>query len=130
MPITESTDKNGVTTVYRGEGALVPQKDLIAYLRQERGHSLNAAKAIAKECRTNKATSAEQLPNGWHEVFHPPEKDFIRRMGFDLFRDSRGGGTQYLPATPEERREAIREINNGPGIIAAKQCSEAVKTTH
>lgn len=130
MPITESTDKNGVTTVYRGEGSGLPQKDLIAHLRQDRGHSLNAAKAIAKECRLNPQTSASELPTGWHEILHPPKQAFIRRLGFDLFADSRGGGTQYLPATDKERHEALAQIKNGPGTIAAKQCSEAVATTH
>ena len=126
MPITENTNHNGLTTVYRGEGAHLPQRDLIRYLREERGHSLNAARAIAKECRTNEATSSEQLPSGWHEILHPPKQAFIRRLGFDLFADSRGGGTQYLPATDNERHEALDQIKNGLGTIAAKQCSEAV----
>lgn len=80
MPITESTNKNGVTTVYRGEGSGIPQKDLINFLRQERGHSLNAAKAIAKECRVNAEKSANELPSGWHIILHPPKTSFVRKL--------------------------------------------------
>ena len=125
MPTIESTDKNGVTTVYKGEGSGLPQKDLISFLRQERGHSLNAAKAIAKECRMNARTSARELPSGWHEILHPPQHTFIRRLGFDLYADSRGGGTQFIPATDTERQEALEHIKNGPDALSPNRRIEA-----
>lgn len=83
MPTTESTDKNGLTTVYRGEGALIPQRDLITHLRKECGHSLNAAKAIAKECRTHQDTANRWLPTGWVDVLHPPKVSFVRRLSVE-----------------------------------------------
>lgn len=131
MPITENTNHNGLTTVYRGEGALLPQKDLIRYLREERGHSLNAAKAIAKECRTNKATAARELPSGWHQVLHEPKLSFERRLGFDPFRDSRGGGTQWLPLNNDDLND-INEFRQQNGLSAIRQDShtEAVTNTH
>lgn len=107
----------------------VTMKDLNNYFRSREGgsHNRRFAEQLAREVTKNAGKSKELLPTGWHEILHPPKDGFIRRLGFDLYADSRGGGKQVSKASPEERSEAYTpEKNNGPGTIAAKQCSEAV----
>lgn len=94
----------------------VTMKDLANYFRSRDGgsHNRRFAEKLAREVTENPEQSKELLPTGWHEILHPPKQAFIRRLGYDLFAGSRGGGTQYLPATNKERQESLDQIKNGP----------------
>lgn len=110
----------------------VTMKDLANYFRSRDGgsHNRRFAEKLAREVTKNSEQSKELLPTGWHEILHPPKQAFIRRLGFDLFADSRGGGTQYLPATDKERQDALDQIKNGPDALSPNIRIEAVQPTH
>lgn len=100
----------------------VTMKDLANYFRSRDGgsHNRRFAEKLAREVTKSPEQSKELLPAGWHEILHPPKQGFIRRLGFDLFADSRGGGTQYLPATDTERQDALEQIKNGSDALSPK----------
>lgn len=89
-------------------------REIVEYLRRDRGHSKKVARYLARQVFHDAETSKRELPPGWHEILHPSKVSFVRRMGWSPFEY--GGGTQI-----------IHTQENGPEVESAKSHFEAVQ---
>lgn len=107
----------------------VTMKDLTDYFRSRDGgsHNRRFAEKLARVVNQDPDKSKTLLPPGWHIVLHPPQQSFIRRLGFDPFAESRGGGTQIVHRNYTYAvHDKDREQENGPDALSPKNRIEAV----